>query len=69
LLHYFDERTGFTAMEQGTGWHAAILTGAIARGEVESGVIPVEYAMTGKAFVEHAGKRGFEVTVELRESE
>lgn len=67
LLHYYDETTGFTAMEQGTGWHAAILTGAIARGEVEKGVIPVESAMSGKVFVEHAAKRGFEVTVELRD--
>jgi lysine 6-dehydrogenase len=68
LLHYYDEGTGFTAMEQGTGWHAAILTGAIARGEIEKGVIPVEGAMSGKIFVEHATKRGFEVTVEVREN-
>lgn len=67
LLHYFDEETGFTAMEQGTGWHASILTAAIARGEVEKGVIPVEKAMSGTTFVEHAAKRGFEVTVEVRE--
>jgi lysine 6-dehydrogenase len=67
LLHYFDENTGFTAMEQGTGWHASILTAAIARGEVEKGVIPVEEAMSGKTFVEHAAKRGFDVTVDFRD--
>lgn len=61
LLHYYDEETGFTAMEQGTGWHASILTGAIARGEVPIGVIPVEKAMSGSKFVEHASKRGFQV--------
>jgi lysine 6-dehydrogenase len=66
ILHYYDQATGFTAMEQGTGWHAAILTGAIARDEVEKGVIPVEGAMSGKTFVEHAAKRGFDVTVEVR---
>lgn len=61
LLHYCDEATGFTAMEQGTGWHGAILTGAIARGEVPKGVIPVENAMSGSAFVAQAAKRGFNV--------
>ena len=67
LLHYFDEETGFTAMEQGTGWHASILTAAIARGEVEKGVIPVERAMSGKTFVDHAAKRGFDDTLEVRD--
>jgi lysine 6-dehydrogenase len=68
LLHFFDEETGFTAMEQGTGWHASILTAAIARGEVQKGVIPVEEAMSGTTFVEHAALRGFNVTVEVRPS-
>lgn len=67
LLHYFDEKTGFTAMEQGTGWHAAILTSAISHGEVDSGVIPVERAMSGKTFVERAAQRGFEITAEVRD--
>jgi len=67
LLHYYDDKTGFNAMEQGTGWHAAILTGAIAKGEVERGVIPLENAMSGNTFVEHAAKRGFEVKVTVRE--
>jgi lysine 6-dehydrogenase len=61
LIHRYDETTGFNAMEQGTGWHAAILTEAIAFGEVERGVIPVEQAMGGAAFVEQARRRGFEV--------
>lgn len=67
LLHYYDDETGFTAMEQGTGWHAAILTSAISHGEVESGVIPVEKAMSGKSFVARAAQRGFEVTAEVRD--
>lgn len=61
LIHQFDEETGFTAMEQATGWHAAILTEAIAHGHVPSGVIPVERAMTGTTFVEEARRRGFDV--------
>jgi lysine 6-dehydrogenase len=66
LLHHYDEETGFTAMEQGTGWHAAIFSGAIARGEVGHGVIPIENAMTGTDFVAQAKQRGFEVKMEVR---
>lgn len=61
LIHPYDEATGFNAMEQGTGWHAAILTEAIAFGQVAEGVIPVEEAMPGTAFVEQARRRGFDV--------
>jgi lysine 6-dehydrogenase len=66
LLHYYDEATGFSAMEQGTGWHAAILTEAIAFGQVAHGVIPVEEAMPGAAFVERARQRGFAIDVQTR---
>jgi lysine 6-dehydrogenase len=66
LLHRYDETTGFSAMEQGTGWHASILTEAIAFGQVAHGVVPVEAAMTGAAFVEQARRRGFAIEVKLR---
>ena len=67
LIHEYDEGTGFTAMEQGTGWHAAIMTAAIGRGRVPKGVVPVESAMSGSEFVADAEKRGFQITVEVRE--
>lgn len=68
LIHHYDERTGFTAMEQGTGWHAAILTHAIAEGKVPRGVAPVEQAMTGSDFVAEAAKRGFAVSLNVQSS-
>jgi lysine 6-dehydrogenase len=61
LVHYFDDETGFTAMEQATGWHAAIVAEALASGRVASGVVPIERALTGAAFAEQAAKRGFDV--------
>jgi lysine 6-dehydrogenase len=61
LIHRYDDATGLTAMEQATGWHAAIMTEAIAKGHVPSGVIPVERAMRGGTFVEQASKRGFKI--------
>ncbi len=66
LMHLYDEATGFTAMEQGTGWHAAILTEAIAQRSTPPGVIPVEGAMTGAAFVAEASRRGFSVRRDVR---
>jgi lysine 6-dehydrogenase len=66
FLQYYDEKTGFTAMEQGTGWHTSIITAAIARGELTKGAIPVERAMTGSAFVDQASLRGFDVRIQLR---
>jgi lysine 6-dehydrogenase len=66
LVHHADRQTGFTAMEQGTGWHAAIMTEAIVRGEVERGVIPVERAMSGTEFVRQAARRGFKVERQVR---
>jgi lysine 6-dehydrogenase len=66
LLHPYDEATGFSAMEQGTGWHAAILTEAIAFGRVAHGVVPVEAAMSGMDFVEQARRRGFAIDVKTR---
>ncbi len=53
-------------MEQGTGWHAAILTHAIAEGKVPAGVVPVEKAMSGKDFVAQAAQRGFDVQLNIR---
>ena len=66
LMHVYDDVTGFTAMEQGTGWHAAILTEAIAQRAVPPGVIAVEEAMTGEAFVRQAAERGFDIRREVR---
>jgi lysine 6-dehydrogenase len=67
LIHSADPVTGFTAMEQGTGWHASILAAAIAAGGVAKGVIPVEQAMTGKDFVADAERRGFHVDLRVGE--
>jgi lysine 6-dehydrogenase len=66
LFLYYDEQTGFTAMEQGTGWHASILTHAIARGDVPVGAVPLEKAMQGTTFVQEAAKRGFKVQLNYK---
>jgi lysine 6-dehydrogenase len=63
LFDYYEESTGFTAMERTTGWHAAIMAGFIARGQIPHGGVPVELAVPGTLFVEELRKRGFDLRV------
>jgi lysine 6-dehydrogenase len=57
LIDYFDEETGFTAMERLTGWHCAIMMGFLVRGGVNSGVIPAELAVPGYKFMDEVRRR------------
>jgi hypothetical protein len=59
LIDYYDEATGFTAMERTTGWDGAITAILNAQGVTPRGVHPVELAVPGKRFAEELRKRGF----------
>lgn len=61
FIDYYDDSTGFTAMERTTGWHAAIMAAMIAHGRVPAGVIPVERAVSGETFVTELRRRGFQI--------
>jgi len=63
LVDYYDEATGFTAMERITGWHAGIMAEFIARGAVPPGVWPMERAVPAGVFMEKVRERGFNVSV------
>lgn len=63
LFDRYDVTTGFTAMERTTGWHAAIICAAQARGETPRGGVPVELAIPGPAFAEELLKRGFDLRI------
>ena len=62
-IEYYDETTGFTAMERTTNWHAAIMAGFMARRQTPSGAVPVLLAVTGQTFVEEFRKRGFNLHI------
>lgn len=62
LVDRYDEATGFTAMERTTGWHAAIVAGMLARGEVAPGATPLEVAVPAAAFVIEARRRDFAIS-------
>lgn len=61
LLDFFDEVTGFTAMERTTGWDAAIVAAMMARGETPRGAGAVETFVSPTAFVAELRQRGFDL--------
>lgn len=61
-IDYFDDETGFSAMERGTGWSAAIVAEMMARGETPRGAGGVEKMVPARPFVEALRQRGIQVT-------
>ena len=68
LLEFFDDETGFSAMERMTGFSASIVAIMMARKEIKtSGAIPLEKAVSGKAFVAELTRRGIKVQEKRKE--
>ena len=65
LVDFYDEQTGFTAMERTTGWDGAIVAGMMARGQTPRGAVPVELAVPPALFVEELAKRGIQVETKV----
>jgi lysine 6-dehydrogenase len=62
VIDYYDEATGFSAMERGTGWSAAIVAEMTARGETPKGAGGVETMVPARAFVQGLESRGIHVS-------
>jgi lysine 6-dehydrogenase len=62
LIDYYDELTGFTAMERTTGWSAAIVVAMMAHGLTPTGSGGVESFVPAGAFVEELRRRGLSVS-------
>ena len=60
-MDFYDDETGFTAMERTTGWDAAIVAAMMARGQTPKGAVPVEVGVQPDQFVQELAKRGIEV--------
>ncbi len=65
VIDYFDEATGFTAMERGTGWSAAIVAEMMARGQIPRGAGGVDTQVPARPFVEELRRRGINVTEQV----
>ncbi|HOC18179.1 MAG TPA: saccharopine dehydrogenase C-terminal domain-containing protein, partial [Vicinamibacterales bacterium] len=61
LVDRYDEKTGFTAMQRLTGWHASIMLIAVLDRKVRPGVVSVETAVPGKTVVDECRRRGFAI--------
>ncbi|MGW8251303.1 MAG: saccharopine dehydrogenase family protein, partial [Anaerolineales bacterium] len=61
VTDYFDDATGFSAMERGTGWSAAIVAEMMARGETPRGAGGVERMVPAKPYVDALRTRGINV--------
>jgi lysine 6-dehydrogenase len=61
LIDYYDEKTGFTAMQRLTGWHASIMAILSIEGRIKKGAVPVELAVPGGDIVKEAERRGFRI--------
>jgi lysine 6-dehydrogenase len=66
VIDYFDEETGFTAMERGTGWSAAIVAEMMVKGQTPRGAGGVETQVPARPFVEALRQRGIVVTEQVR---
>jgi lysine 6-dehydrogenase len=65
VLDTFDDETGFTAMERGTGWSAAIVAAMMAAGETPRGAGGVETLVPASPFVERLRQRGIVVSEQV----
>jgi lysine 6-dehydrogenase len=63
LVDYYNEATGFTAMERLTGWHAGIMAEFLACRVVTPGVWPMERAVSASVFMDRVRERGFNVSI------
>ncbi|MBI2064811.1 MAG: hypothetical protein HYT62_02015 [Candidatus Yanofskybacteria bacterium] len=66
LIDRYDNKTGFTAMQKLTGWHASIVAILCTKGRLPRGVVAVE-TIPGSLIVCEMRKRGFKIseTIEL----
>ncbi len=62
IIDYYDDETGFSAMERGTGWSAAVVAEMMARGETPRGAGGVEKMVPARPYVEALRQRGMSVT-------
>ncbi|MFW9780478.1 MAG: saccharopine dehydrogenase family protein [Candidatus Heimdallarchaeota archaeon] len=62
LIDFYDETTGFTAMQRTTGWDAAIVAIMMAEGRTKKGAVPLELALDSADFVSEMRRRGLHLS-------
>jgi lysine 6-dehydrogenase len=62
LIDYYDDQTGFTAMERSTGWSGAIVAEMMAHGQTPRGAGGVESFVPPAEFVKALRRRGVHIS-------
>ncbi len=65
LMDFYDEVTGFTAMERTTGWDVSIVAIMMADGQTRKGAVPLELAISSTDFVKELKRRGISVSEKI----
>jgi len=65
VIDFYDDETGFTAMERCTGWSAAVVAQMMARGLTPRGAGGVELMVPARPFVSELSRHGIKVTHRL----
>ena len=65
LVDFYDEATGFTAMERTTGWDVSIVAIMMADGQTRKGAVPLELAISSTDFVQELKRRGISVSEKI----
>ncbi|MHA2173480.1 MAG: saccharopine dehydrogenase family protein [Candidatus Hodarchaeales archaeon] len=65
LMDFYDETTGFTAMERTTGWDISIVAIMMADGQAKKGAVPLELAISSSEFVKKLQQRGITVSEQV----
>lgn len=63
LVDYYDDATGFTAMQRTTGFGAAIVGIMLAQNHLPKGSIRLEQAVDAEKYMAEMAKRGFNLTL------
>jgi lysine 6-dehydrogenase len=61
IVDYYDDKTGFSAMERMTGFSTSIYAIEIAKGNVRPGAIAYELAVPGGRYMEELRRRDFDI--------
>lgn len=64
IMDFYDEVTGFTAMERTTAYPASIVLIMITQGKTEKGVIPLEKAIDPFEFITELSKRDIKLLIQ-----
>lgn len=64
LIDYYDDITGFSAMQRLTGWHASVMSILEVQNKVKKGAVSVNNAISGDLMINELRKRGLNIKIE-----